>query len=980
MDSSFATLTLQSSITYNAANPNAVDKTTPLPFLDWVKHFASVSSDSTFLLSQYKLYINAWFSVQTTSTANKQDIVQNLYLSLFKDVALNYLTQEERRFIQNVNVNSPSEITAVLPLLVRKIKDICLYFASQRENVKHAVYDNNIKGSLFSIDKTIADVFAQSFLNPDIAKMFADVGITPGNVKNKLSVELEPLYDLETNYFDINPALPASAYEATDTRALYFSANSYDFDPDLFVDFDVSVVKAIQSYPVVLQELGNNLGVNLNFTADDLQYLKDEDYTSLVNDLNPDNLRLQSLRDALQHFSGSTFYYLSTNTNLNFTYGKLFDSDKFSNYLNRRFPTVAAVESDKLATESSVGRFFRPDKLGILNYLSFGLNGQITALSADYIYVFPDPSVYGNISGLSRSKLETPFVFSEDVSVLKNNNSNSYAFGRALSDFLTKFRGYQSRSESLNYDATGISRIQDSTDFFTGGKDTIWANPDVFPPVPYNFLPIEQRKQTLLNNLYTKALYQHKTDIYNNTFAFYKEIYPVPNAQSLVSSSPAGELLTCLTLDGHTFWDTVSGYNFDFSVADPSQNYSGVTTYTNGLTSLTASDYILQCILLYPESAFYKTVVTFNLTLMNGYNFGSYTPDATVEVLSCGTFSYAGLSGGFYTYIHYATEYNSGPFLFGNEDASFIPADRSLIENNLVLGQTLTAAETVVYDITGALLKDVSLYDQQNLYGDLYFRNYNGTVITTASAALSAVLLKYEGDILDQITNNLKGFDLVLDTAIFETDNYLVFERLVYDYNITQYVPQPDKLYIKKASTVYSSITSLLFANYTDYNQFSNTWYNESDGTILVSTTTLLSAGSATNARQIAIDLYEYDFESLRKLTVEPMCIFALSAAPVDLINIVSVEKPFLNYNKCTGNYVIKFISKDPSAAFYDTTIYFKLDKDYTPYDVKSYTLYPNMFSFSDNYGSNALSLITQTAILYGSNDYVGLSGNSLII
>lgn len=981
MESKFAVLELQSSITYDATNTKAVDIANPLPFLDWVKYFANVSSDPSFLLSQYKNYVNAWFEVKKDSQTNKQDTIQGLYVSLFKNIAVNYLTQEEKRFVQNADLTKTSEITAILPLLVRKIKDVCLYFVAQRERVKYSTLDHNLKSSPYSIEKITLETLEQSFLDPDINKRFADLGITLDDLKANLAIELEPLYDLETNYYDINPVLPASAYDATGDRASYFAANSFDFDPDLFIDFDVSVVRAIEKYPVILQELGANFSVNLDFTAQDLQFLKDEDFTTLVNDLDVNNLKLQNLKEALQHFGGTTFYYLSTNQDKSFLYGKLFEANSFANYLNRRFPTIAAVESDKLATEAQIGGFFKPDKLGILNFLSFNQTGKLNALSANAVYVFPDPNIYGNISGLSRTKLDTPFSFVEDVSLLKNNHTTNFAFGQAISDFLTKFKGYQSRSESLNYDAAGVSRFQDPTDYFKGSEKTIWANADVFPPTPSNLLPISQRNQTLLNNLFNKTLVQHKVDIYNNEFAFYKEILTTPNPIS-IRAYEQGQTITCLTLDGHTFYDSASGYNFNFDVVDLDHNYSGVTLNTSYILGLSSYNYNFQSVLLYPEQDFYKTVINFDITVYDGLNLGEYPDNTNLITWEASSFNAEGyISGNRYSYIHSASALESGALQFNNTDASFVYYNRSLVEGGTLIGEALSSAGTVLFAGSGNLIKDVTLYNQQNIYGDLYFRNYNGTLITAASAALSGVFSKYNSTLTNEIYTKLKGFDLILDTAVFETDNYLFFERLRYDYNTESYISQPDiRSYIFKDPTnITTNAVQGVGNNILEYNQFSNTWYNEKDETVLVCTTQLLSALSATNNRSIAINLYEYDFNQVSQLGTGPLCTFTLSATAPNSINIISIEKPLLNYNSNTGNYVLKFLAKDPTDLFYDTTVFFKLDKHYNPYMVNLYTQYPNMFIWSENFGAQSFSILGQIKQLYGTVTY-GFSGNSLII
>jgi hypothetical protein len=978
MDSKFATLELQNSITYEANNPLAIDKANPLPFLDWVKYFASISTDPSFLLIQYKNYVNAWFNVQKTNPTDKQNTVKNLYVSLFKDISVNFLTHEEKRFVSNVNLNNVSEITAILPLFVRKIKDICLYFVSQRENVKHSVYDHNLKSSPFSIDKAINNALNQSFLDPKINKLFADSGISINDVRNKLIIEIEPLYDLETNYYDINPNLSLSAYDATNLRLQYGAANAYDFDPNLFVDFDNSVINAISQYPVILQELGANFSVNLNFTGQDLQYLKDEDFTSLVNDLDTNNLRLQSLKEGLQYFSGSNFYYLSTNATKQFAYGKLFETNTFANYLNRRFPTVAMVESDKLVPENTVGRFYKPDKLGILNFLNFTLEGKVNSLSANYIYVFPDPSIYGNISGLSRTKLDTPFIYSEDASVLKNNNINNFAFGKALTDYLTKFRGYQSRSESLNYDATGISRTQDPIDFFKGDRDLNWANSDVYP-VSSITLPIQSRHQVLLSNLYNKTLYQHKADIFNNEFGLYKEIYATPNPAS-IKATEIGITQNCLTLDGYSFFDSISGYNFDFTYVNSSLNYSGVTTNTNGLTALSSYDYYIQCILLYPED-FYKTTVSFNVSLQD--SFGFLLPDNyNLQTFECSGFKDGIFTHSIYSILTAASALESGPLQFNSADATPIIIDQSHIEHNLILGQTLSSASTTTVNISGNLTSDLSLYRQRLAYGDLYWRNSNSTIITPASSALSGLFVKYNANINYQLFSKLREFDLVIDTAIFETDNYLVFERLSFNYDTGSYIPQPSfQNYIEKATTTYTNdYTNNLYNNLALYNHFTNTWYDESNEIILVGRTRLISALSATNNRSIAIDLFKYDFQTVKQVGNTALYTFTLSSTSLSSVNIVNIERPILNYNSDTGNYIIKFLTKDSSEIFFDTTVYFKLDQYNNVYNLNAYTLYPNMYIFSENFGSLTFSSILQATYSVGNAPNMILNGNSLSI
>lgn len=966
MDSSvkFTTLELQSSITYNSANNNAVDISAPLPFLTWVQYFADVSSDPEYLLRQYKQYVTAWFAVKNVTVTSSQDVIKGLYESLFRTIAINYLTAEEKRFVQNFNLNNPTEIAAVLPLLVRKIKDICLHYANLRDQAKSAVYGYNIKGSEFSVERVIHNEILQSFLDPEINKLFAQAGIDQNSLRDVLKVSFDEYYDTETNYFDVNTQLPASAYDATEDRATYFAANSYPFDPNLFIDFDNSVVAAIQQYPVILQETGTNFAVDFNFSSTDLQFLKDQDFTNLVNNLDSSNLKLNNLRDTLQQFSGTTFYYLSTNSTSQFTYGKLFEADAFANYLNRRLPTTAITPSEKLVAESKIGRFFRPDKQGILNFLSFNTNGTITALSADHIYVFPDPSAYGNISGLTRTKFETPFSFQENTDGLKCLQTNTARFGEAISDFLTKFRGYQSRSESLNWDATGPSRIQDPVEFFTALDKTKWANDDVFPVLPDNSYPIDSRQTTLLNS--NKTLFQHRADIYNNEYSLYKELYAANNPQQdrLTETGPD---LTCLTLDGHTFYDSVSGYNFDYTVEDPTQNYSGVVLNTNNSLSATDYTYILQSVKLYPELKFYATSLDYTIDYYDGrnfiepsvvqptlYDFGSFIPDPFTSVT---------LPGSAHIYIE------SGPFVSDGDDVTPVSFNLRFNVQNTLVGDTLSSANTQLYSQTGTLSVDLPLYEHHNTFGDFYFRNANSTQIVPASAALSGIFAKFSPDIINELNNKVRNIDIVLDTLIVETENYLVFNKIQYNQSTNVFEDYTKKqMFIKRGDE-------------TKFSTFSNIWFDSSKDLIYVTRTNIWYSNSATNDKSLYYDLFVYDFSDVRQINS------TFNDTVVDLINtplsstyVVQTERPVLSYTPDSDKFSVKYLVKDASNAFYHVDSTFRLDNFNSLYSFAQCVLYPGMYLHSDNFNTGSFTPEVELKYVSFSQTPYALSGNMFVI
>jgi len=962
-------LTVQQSIVVDRNNPNAVDKLSPLAFLQWVQYFVNIENDPRTLLREYKEYILDWQKVNIDTQAVNSDTIKDLYVSLFRNIAVNFLTADEKRFVTNADYTDPQQVAAIIPLFVRKIKDICLYYASARDEIKSTPYRHNLKSSNYSFDKIIRETIESSFLDPKINKLFKEEGITKADIKNTFSVSFDELYDTETNYYDINPALSVSAYDATGDRKTYFDGNSYEFDPELFLDFDNSIIKEIEKYPIILESLGTNFAIDFKFTSDDLQFLKDQNFTSLINNLDTGNLNLNILKDTLETFSGTTFYYLSTNDQLQFTYGKLFEANEFSNYLNRRFPTILQIESEKLATLQSIGGFFKADKQGIQNFIAFDIEGSINDLEKSKIYVFPDPNKYGNIAGLSRTLIDNPFSYTEIVSQFKNSITNTAGFGNAITDFITKFKGYQSRSESLNHDPTGISRAFDSYDFFAGPKKTIWDNNDIFPKTSSNFQPIGNRTDYLLFTD-NQTQVQFRQDLHGNSFGLYKEIYKAKDPES-IRQIELGPTSYCLELNGNEFM-TISGGTWNL----PASGIIELDTNTAGFTGLSVS-YIVKGARFFPELEFCKADLSFTFVVSDSLLFNATTPLVTLRSYNFVDYSYASAYidndttecqvSGAYIYSAFPLSgfgYNDcGPFLNRGEDASPIIIARDYFNQNVYLDNTLPSATTTFSSASGQLSASISFHDQYNVYGTMYFRNAGDTIVAHASTVLNDIFTKYPIAVANELRVKVKHFDVVNNILIIETENYLTFNKLKYNITTEKYLPFGGE------------INYLVRGDNNQYNHFSNTWYDEVKDSLYVAKTNILPAASATNSRAIYFDIYKYTGESIQRvyppLSSGPADIgfFSLSSLSsyspgnyIPFINFTLIERPVLSYGYDTGKYILKYIGKDPSNMFYDVEFTFKLSS--TLYNLSAHVYKPDMFLHSENFGNSAYSDIIFTKTL----------------
>jgi hypothetical protein len=221
---------------------------------------------------------------------------------------------------------------------------------------------------------------------------------------------------------------------------------------------------------------------------------------------------------------------LSTgSTSTNFVSGVLFEPHNASaNYLNRYHPSHPIVSSSiNLETEKDFGGFFTPDKEGILNYERVSSTYSINTdkLSANQVYIFPDPSIYGTGRGDSLDDHANVLTHVDDNEDIKGNKLSQTLYGDVANDqAVQKFYPYQSREETLKLHPLGISRYSDNVDFWEGDEKDIWGSADIYPIKPLVDPPTSEKQSDLL--ITSDTLYKWKTDIYGNEFALFKTTHP----------------------------------------------------------------------------------------------------------------------------------------------------------------------------------------------------------------------------------------------------------------------------------------------------------------------------------------------------------------------------------------------------------------------------------------------------------------------
>jgi len=983
---------LSVSITSLVRPDNPVDSISPLSFQDWLKYNNALFTNAEDFLYRYQSYLNNWYEVKNLQKPVRESITKSLYTLLINEIVLSFTTSDEKRFLKNIDFNNKRDLAVAVPFFAKKIKDICIYYSTLRDDVKTSIVKYNLKGSIYGTESLIYNQISKSLETEDLTELISSLSLSLSDIRNNMVIDIEELFDEYTNYYDISPNLPASAYNATDERSEYFITNQYEIDPKLFLSFDSSIIDAITAYPFYLVELGtNNFFINYNIiNSNSLEFLKDKDYINTVNTQTKSNLNLNLELGEIVKYMGNDFYYLSTNsTGTEYLTGRLFSAESaFANYLNKRYPSVAAIPSNTFTRSAKeIGLFFKPDKIGLSNFYSFGTSLTVNKLrlSADTVYVFPDPNQFGNISGLSKEEFDNPIIYNDLSYFIKTDFSNQYKFGDPVSSpYFQTFRAYQTREQSLNYSLQGLSRYTDPQDFFNGYEKNVWSNKDIFPIVPQNVFPIDSRVEKLYS--LNKTATQFKTDIYGNDYFLYKDVHPSKNLSNTPVDNSDKKIYYALTIDGHVFFDPVSGFNFDYTLYNPLKNYTGIllktTTnippgsgwynqgpdyltptslsaiyYNNGAPDFSLEGASVSPIVSYrfqPETFDSKKVLPeFVCSVADGVTFTSsgsgdlpdistddpsYNPETAIvyygELIDGGVnpqgpdFRANFVFPGIFTFTPPYSAYKSlDGFIFAYEGLSPCGGDiifaPTYTEKSNYLNYRIPLRDTKVIESISSLSAKRSLYQTNFIdYGQAYYRNSNSSIIMPVSSALSAMLIKYNNDIYNEINDNLINFDIISDTIIFETENYFIADKILFDYetNTNISITKNDS-YIKRR-------------NYKDLEKISTLWYNEDDNIVLVCKTVLYPELSATNYKIIYPEIYVLNLDSLafnkiypqiddNQLDFNKLKMFSLSGTSLE-VNIISIDKPLFNYNNETGLYTITWLGKDIANCFYIYKTFFK--------------------------------------------------------
>ena len=249
-----------------------------------------------------------------------------------------------------------------------------------------------------------------------------------------------------------------------------------------FLSLNEALINILNEKDITLSELGS-YSPTVTFDQPNTDLLELNDYIN-YDPTQESELKIFSQNELAENLIGTDFYYLSTNYQNETLSGKYITAkNKALNYFNINNATTYSIPISSSMFKSDIGGFFLPSKYSILRTVgsyNFYLNDT---LEPNKLYSFPDPNIQGNISGLSKSPLNTPFIFTSNTRNFKNISSSYGRRGVKSSYQDQNFYSYDSYEQKRVVTTNkNLSSFRDSfselfnTGYITNINDDIYGN------------------------------------------------------------------------------------------------------------------------------------------------------------------------------------------------------------------------------------------------------------------------------------------------------------------------------------------------------------------------------------------------------------------------------------------------------------------------------------------------------------------------
>lgn len=372
----------------------APDNDRVFTFIEFIKQFGGENTQEAFV-GLYKDYLTRWTAIKTSDLEiTEKEYVRQKMIDVLKSITLTYSSYEEQQYISSIDWTNIEQIKTLLPLYIRKIREICEFYRTKRNEIPQIIRKNSKKGSYQSVEEIIYEkiidfIFNNRHLQPQMA-----------DLKQNLLVSIEQYVDTYSEYFDI-PRDKELRVEPD--REYMIEANMNDIDYRNYIEINQVINEIIYAGEVYLEEIGLMANLALDLTQDcvgQMLELKNELISSATVNQIPLTEQINLRRRFYEKYLGCDLYYMYVDFNKDIQIDLLCTAKNPSgNLLNCDTADRAVTQNEQLELLSHIGLFFKPDKTSILkvNARDYSWSIDKDKIEEDTVYVFPDPTKYGDI-------------------------------------------------------------------------------------------------------------------------------------------------------------------------------------------------------------------------------------------------------------------------------------------------------------------------------------------------------------------------------------------------------------------------------------------------------------------------------------------------------------------------------------------------------------------------------------------------------
>jgi hypothetical protein len=479
----------------------------------------------------------------------------------------------------------------------------------------------------------------------------------------------------------------------------------------------------------------------------------------------------------------------------NIVFNTLFNANNpAGNFLNRLYPTVAAVPSDLLVTKRVIG-FFKPSKTApiVVDPGKFTFSINLETLEYDKPYYFPDPYKYGsNTSAIN--------FYSLDQSFKKNAR-----YGKA-------------RNEP--------NQPQDSVTY-------------------YGYNSIKSRS---IEDIYNQGyIHDEKKDIFGNIYGLVKDNL------NFRENIPVVEPNTALTLqlNGYKFYDDIFGeantFNYRLTgVLGTETIRSGLSSTTNGFSARSTNFYLLNFgdFKRIAEPSTPTEIIDINTQYLNPINVavrdGAYftlnNSERLTDTISSDLSTFPGSGSYYFKTLLEAGAHNAVPYerpyqasIYPSFSAIFtenvrvsanngvIDIDGGLFVTDFNVNDNFFESGAYLYVndvnplslttfLTGLSVNNDTISERNDILGNILIKDITGNYGTIFSK-LDYLQNKYSQTVYSSLTGGILNFDFVYDTYFIQTSRYLICDKISFD-GVKFSNPKTPNIVIPYGDNLYNTISN----------------------------------------------------------------------------------------------------------------------------------------------------------------------------